>query len=248
MPRRGAKLRTTPRTRPSTWAMVRAASRACSLWVRPTAKTSRAPSHRGASTTASVTGSSGGASRMTTWSRLRCSTSWRIRVEPSSSLGFGGVRPAGMRRTLAWSVSRRTSRSETWPVSSWESPTRPSVSKIVERVGRRRSASMTTTDCPASPRTRARVAATVDLPSWAFALVTTMLRGGSSTPTKRRLVRICRNDSEAEPSWSSRPRPSSPLSSRTAGTTPSTLAPVSSSTSGTVRSRVSSWRRARTRR
>ena len=102
---------------------------------------------------------------------------------------------------------------------------------------------MMTVGWPASPRTRARVEDTVDLPSWAFALVTTMLRGESSTATKRRLVRTWRNASADCPSRSRRPRPASPRSSGVVGTTPMTLDPTSSSTSATVRTRVSSWRR-----
>ena len=105
---------------------------------------------------------------------------------------------------------------------------------------------MMTVGWPDSPSTRASVADIVDLPSPAFALVTTMLRGAWSTLTKRRLVRICRNASAASPSWS-RPRLACPRSSGVSGTTPSTLAPVSVSTSATVRSRVSSWRRRKTR-
>src|SRR6478735_3527006 len=187
---------TTPSTCPPTWLMILAHSRAWSLCVRPTANTSSVPSLMPDSRPASVTGSSGGASRITRWSLARWSIRACIRCDPSSSLGFGGVRPAAMSRTLGCSVSCSASTRRTWPASSWDSPTEPGRSKMVANIGRRRSASRMTVGWPDSPSTRASVADIVDLPSPAFALVTTMLRGAWSTLTKRRLVRICRNDAE----------------------------------------------------
>ena len=112
---------------------------------------------------------------------------------------------------------------------------------MLETIGRRRSPSISIVFCPAAASTRARLAVTTDLPSPAFALVTTMLCGGLSTSTKRRLVRSWRSASAAGPVWDcTMPAEPSRSSSSDSGRIVRTLVPTRVSMSSTVRIRLSS--------
>lgn len=120
--------------------------------------------------------------------------------DPSSSLGFGGMRPEPSTERFGkapqgWS----TSVSSAVPVSTSVTPTPGTRLKTSTSVGRRRSPSTTTTFSPAAAMVTARLAVTVDLPSACIELVTTMIRGGWSTSRKLRLVRSSRRASAMAP-------------------------------------------------
>ena len=166
----------------------------------------------------------------------------RMRFEPSSSDGFGGVRPAGSSVRFGIPVAARASSGCTSPASTSDRPTSPATWKRSCCRGRRRSASTTSTRSPARARARARFEAMVDLPSEGSALVNETTRGGSSTETNLRLVRSARM---ASPARGSRSTASSPVRVRDAfsGTAPITPAPVISFTSARLRTFTSRRRR-----
>ncbi len=76
------------------------------------------------------------------------------------------------------------------------SPTDRSRPRMSATLGRRRSASITSTRWPADATTSARFTSVVVLPSAGSELVTTMTLRGLSTSTNCRFVRSCRNASD----------------------------------------------------
>ena len=149
--------------------------------VWPGTATRIAPSEWRVSSCASVTASTGGASMITKYCRESSSISSCMRREPSSSEGFGGICPAGSRVSSGTVVGSATSSRLTEAASSWDRPTSPSTENCWAIIGRRRSASTSSVGWPARAMTRARFAATVDLPSPGAEEVTTIERGGLST-------------------------------------------------------------------
>ena len=115
--------------------------------------------------------------------------------DPSSSLGFGGTAPDVRTVSPGNRVFCRASDRDAPPLSTVLNPTVPTRSRYLCSVGRRRSPSISTTLCSASARASAMLIAVVDLPSLGTELVSTMIRGGSSTARNCRFVRSFRKAS-----------------------------------------------------
>ncbi len=101
--------------------------------------------------------------------------------DPSSAAGSGGREPAGRTVIRPSSHGTSTSSSSTSPTSTSERPTVPSMSSMVETPGRRRSASTRHTRAPLCAQLRARLQATVVLPSPAWGELMTTCRNELST-------------------------------------------------------------------
>lgn len=138
-----------------------------------------------------MTGSSGGASRMTKCRWLSSELLDEL-LHPVGAEELGGVGRGHARRedlqTGHVGVLEGIGQCDRAGEHLGE-PHGPVGSKARATAERRRSASMSTTCSPDSARTLARLAATVDLPSPWLALMATIERGWLSTSTKRRLVR-----------------------------------------------------------
>ena len=138
--------------------------------------TSSTPSAQRATAAGSATASSGGVSMMTqsAHSSSESMTSF-ILVEPSSSLGFGGILPDVSTSSCAspgrWSAAFR----ECAPSSTSDRPMKLLTLKNSWVVDRRKSDETRTTFLPAFASAAARFAETVDLPSPGAAEVTTIV-------------------------------------------------------------------------
>ena len=119
-----------------------------------------------------------------------------IRCEPSSSLGFGGIAPAGRKSSRPRCQWTRVLSKVAWPMRMSVSPREPSTPRYSATFGRRRSASSRSTFDSACARAIARLQAVVDFPSPGSDEVMTTVRGGLSTSTYCRFVRIVRKASE----------------------------------------------------
>ena len=156
----------------------------CSRVVRPWRTTSKAPSANVAKMAASVTGSSGGESIITTsYSRRSCSNRLRMFREPSSSDGFGGTFPAGMRSNNPSRNGTRTSSRARSPARTSVRPTLESFPRYEAKRGMRKSPSSTATFAPLTAKVIAKFALVVDFPSPGILEVTTNTLGGLSTST-----------------------------------------------------------------
>ena len=199
-PRRGTRLKITPRGLPRTDCRWPRAAPSSVSRVLPLEITTNAPSATAVSTAASVTGSSGGASMMT--------------IGPAASVdGAASASSATRAARSGWAGCHRRpgpagpgTSGWCWTTSSAVDPAHEDVGEagaVDERrrsrrpSGRRRSPSIRVTGWPPTARAAARLAAMVDLPSPCCGLVTTMTRGGLSTSMKARLVRSLRNASAA---------------------------------------------------
>ena len=157
-----------------------------------------------------------------------------MRAEPRSSEGFEGAAPAGMTWSPRTEVLTSTWSSVAAPMSRWARPGRcGGRAKTSPRTGSRRSPSRRTTRWPDSAMTRARLMATVDLPSRRAGEQMTKTRLPALTCTWRRLVRSLRNSSSTPGSTVWRPRPL--RIEFDAGTAPSTGRWMMSDTSATER-------------
>ena len=177
----------------------------------------------------SLTVSSGVLSTMTRSQPSMSFCSRRVmRWEASSSEGFGGGGPAGRIRSRPASVpasgSTNARASGISPTSTPPSPAAPGTWKRHATCGRRRSASTRITSLPARAIARARLVATVVLPSPGAGLVMSTLLISRSTLKYVRLARSVWKASSAAPSLCS-------SSNALRGTALSSGRPVSSSSS-----------------
>ena len=154
-----------PDTRPPASSMAETVFSTWSTVVRPTRVTTMTLSASRERTTESVTGSTGGASMMTTWSWARKDTNSDMCWEPSSSEGFGGVSVQGRILNPEVDVVRSACSRGAAPMRTSGSPRPSSRSKLRCTPGRRRSASTRMTSSPARAITLAKFPATEDFPS-----------------------------------------------------------------------------------
>ncbi|MBT9154741.1 MAG: hypothetical protein DDT39_01420 [Firmicutes bacterium] len=115
-----------------------------------------------------------------------------MREEPSTSAGFGGMGPEVITRKLGTPTSRRAISGATLCVSKLVRPTGLLSLKILCKVGRRRSASISTTLLPVWAKAIAKLAVVVDLPSLGAALVTRIVLTWVSSEANWMLVRTTR--------------------------------------------------------
>ena len=155
------------------------------------------PDTHGAMITASVTASTGGVSIRTQSNGPFCTfeISVFIRSEASSSDGFGGVRPAVITHRFCTLVRRIACRAVACPVSRCDSPMVFSMPSVRETLGRRMSASISSTRDPPYASAIAMLQAVVVLPSSGCALVRPMTRVPSLPLLKTSDVRSARNAS-----------------------------------------------------
>ncbi len=186
-------LNTQPSSRTCTERSARTAALSWARDVRPCRATNTTPSAWAATTAASVTGSSGGVS-MTTRSTDPTATASRsaMALEPSSSLGLGGIEPLGNTDSPDGPYGRTASASGTSPVSTSVRPVRESRPEPESDL---RAAQISVDQHhPVARLGKAdrKLAQMVDLPSSGIGLVTASTRAVPVASTKRRLVRSLR--------------------------------------------------------
>ena len=121
-----------------------------------------------------------------------------MRGVPSSSDGFGGMGPQGMRSTPGTSVFSTTSSSFAAPMISSVRPwSRDTLNARCSR-GRRRSESISSTRLPPCAKMTPRLITAVDLPSCGPAEVTSSRRNSLPAVEKMMFVRIERTLSVIE--------------------------------------------------
>src|SRR5947207_7222828 len=119
-----------------------------------------------------------------------------MRAELNNSEGQGGTGPDGSRNRLGnCGEGRITDSGSVFPARTVVSPAPDAMPRVLERDGRRRSASTNSTRLPSCAITIAQLMLVVVFPSCGSGLVTNIILGGASGKERRIEVRSARNAS-----------------------------------------------------